>query len=164
MKTDPQLHVLPFALLLGLLALSGCTNFTAVTPRGFVELDDQELYDYRAASADGLVIGVRELDNDPEGELDFWARAIENQLRSRSGYALLETRSVKSKDGVAGKQFRFGHDEGATPHLYYLTVFVTAGTLLAPGAIQILEVGGTKELMTKYAAAADFAVQNFSVD
>jgi hypothetical protein len=137
---------------------AACTNFTAVTPKGFVELDDQDLYDYRATTADGLVIGVRELDNDPEGELDFWARAIENQLRNSGGYALLETREVKSKDGVTGKQLRFGHDEGKTPHLYYLSVFVT------PDTIQILEIGGTKELVTKHAAEVDYAVANFSVN
>ena len=137
---------------------AACTNFTAVTPKGFVELDDQELYDYRATTADGLVIGVRELENEPQGELDFWARAIENQLRNNGGYALLETREVKSKDGVTGKQFRFGHDEGKTPHLYYLAVWVT------PDTIQILEIGGTKELVTKHAAEVDFAVANFSVD
>jgi hypothetical protein len=143
---------------LGLAFSTACTSFTAVTPPGFVELDEQERYDYRATSADGLVVGVRELDNDPEGGLDFWARTIENQLRGRGGFALLETREVKSKDGVTGKQFRFGHDEGKTPHLYYLAVFVT------PKTIQLLEIGGTKELMTKHAAETDFAVANFSVD
>jgi hypothetical protein len=138
--------------------LAACSHdFTAATPRGFVELDDQDHYDYRATSADGLVIGVRELDNEPKGELGFWSRAVENQLRRRGAYALLETRDVKSKDGVAGKQFRFGHDEGKTPHLYYLSLFVT------PKRIQILEIGGTKELMTANRAAADFAVENFSV-
>lgn len=137
---------------------AACTNFTAVTPKGFVELEDQELYDYRATTADGLVIGVRELDNEPEGELAFWARAIENQLRNNGGYALLETREVKSKDGVTGRQFRFGHDEGKTPHLYYVSIFVT------PDTIQLLEVGGTKELVTKHAAEVDYAVANFSVD
>ncbi|HEY3494258.1 MAG TPA: serine/threonine protein kinase [Polyangiaceae bacterium] len=133
-------------------------DFRAATPRGFVELEDQESYDYRATSADGLVIGVREIDNEPRGELDFWARAIENQLRGRRGYALLETREIRSKDGVPGKQFRFGHDEGQTPHLYYLSVFVT------PKRIQILEVGGTKELMAKSSTATDFAIANFSVN
>lgn len=148
--------------LFGLLAaalLGGCSHdFTAVTPRGFVELDDQHRYDYRATSADGLVIGVRELDNDVKGELSFWTRAIENQLRSRGGYALLETRDVKSKDGVAGKQLRFGHDEGATPHLYYLSVFVT------PKHIELIEIGGTKELVTQNLAAVELAVASFSVD
>jgi hypothetical protein len=138
--------------------LAACSSFTAATPAGFVELDDQELYDYRATSADGIVIGVRELDNDPHGGLDFWARAIENQLRNRGGYALLETRTVKSKDGVSGKQFRFGHDESGTPHLYYLAVFVT------PKTIQLVEIGGTKALMLAHSRETDFAVVNFSVN
>ena len=148
--------------LLAVLALalaSACApRFTAATPNGFVALDDQQLYDYRATSADGIVIGVRELDNDPQGELAFWARAIENRLRNQGGYALLETRAIKSKDGVAGKQFRFGHDEGATPHLYYLAIFVT------PKTIQLVEAGGTKEQMLAHASEVDFAVANFSVD
>src|SRR4051794_28034833 len=94
-------------LILTALLLPSCANhFEAATPAGFVELEHQERYDYRATSADGLVIGVRELENDPRGELGFWARAVENQLRNRGGYALLATRDVKSKDGVAGKQFR----------------------------------------------------------
>lgn len=133
-------------------------HFEAMTPSGFVELEHQERYDYRATSADGLVIAVRELDNDPKGELAFWSRAVENQLRSRGGYALLDTRDVKSKDGIAGKQFRFGHDEGKTPHLYSVTVFVT------PKRIEVLEIGGTKELMTSNAAVSDQTVANFVVN
>jgi hypothetical protein len=143
-------------LLLAALLLAGCTHhFDIETPAGFVELAHQARYDYRATSADGLVIGVRELHNDPQGELAFWARAVENQLRNAGGYALLDTRDVKSKDGIAGKQFRFGHDEGKTPHLYSVTVFVT------PKRIQVLEIGGTKELMAANATQIDSAVTNF---
>jgi hypothetical protein len=138
--------------------LLGCSRVGVVTPKGFVELTDQEEYDYRATSADGLVIGVRELENEPRGELDFWSRAIENQLRRQGGYALLETRDVKSRDGIAGKQFRFGHDEERAPHLYYVAVFVT------PGTIALFEVGGTKELVTQHGAELDAALANYSVD
>jgi hypothetical protein len=133
-------------------------HFDAATPSGFVELAHQQHYDYRATSADGLVIGVRELENEPQGELVFWARAVENQLRNRGGYALLDTRDVKSKDGVAGKEFRFGHDEGRTPHLYCVTVFVTKKRL------EVLEIGGTKELMTANSAVTDAAIAAFVVN
>ncbi len=143
----------------GCVALAlGCSRVGVVTPKGFVELSEQEEYDYRATSADGLVIGVREIDNEQRGELDFWARAIENQLRRQGGYALLETREIKSRDGVAGKQFRFGHDEERAPHLYYIAVFVT------PATIALFEVGGTKELVTQHAAEVDAALASFSVD
>jgi hypothetical protein len=133
-------------------------HFEATTPPGFVELEHQERYDYRATSADGLVIGVRELKNDPKGELVFWARAVENQLRTHGGYALIDARDVKSKDGVPGKEFHFGHDEGKTPHLYFVTVFVT------PKRIQVLEIGGTKELMTANAALNEATVASFVVN
>ena len=107
----------------------------------------------KASPGDGLRRGAPAL---PSGSRP--ARAIENQLRNRSGYALIETRAVRSKDGVLGKQFRFGRDEGQTPHLYYVAVFVT------PKRIQLLELGGTKEIMTRQAAAADYALANFTVD
>jgi hypothetical protein len=147
------------ALLFAVALLPACTHhFDAATPSGFVELEHQDRYDYRATSADGLVIGVRELRNDPKGELAFWARAVENQLRSRSGYALLDTRDVKSKDGIAGKQLRFGHDEGKTPHLYYVTVFVT------PKRIEVIELGGTRALMLASAGVTDATVAEFVVN
>ena len=155
-----RLFSLPTAMLLvaGTL-LPACTHhFDATTPAGFVELEHQDRYDYRATSADGLVIGVRELRNEPKGELAFWARAVENRLRSAGGYALLETRDVKSKDGIAGKELRFGHDEGKTPHLYYVTVFVT------PKRIELVELGGTKELMLASAPVTEASVAAFVVD
>ncbi len=154
-----RLSSLPTAILFALALLPACSHhFDATTPAGFVELEHQDRYDYRATSADGLVVGVRELHNDPKGELAFWARAVENQLRTNGGYALLDTRDVKSKDGIAGKQFRFGYDEGKTPHLYYVTVFVT------PKRIELLEIGGTKELMLASAAVTDATVAQFVVN
>lgn len=142
------------ALLAGLLA-GGCHDFEAATPQGFVELEDQEAYDYRATTADGVVIGVRALDHQPKGELAFWTSAIERQLREQSGYALLETRDVKTAQGLAGKQLRFGHDEGQRPHLYYVTLFVTEKK------IYLIEAGGAKELVEKRADELAWAVQNF---
>ena len=142
-----------------LLLLAGCgTSFEAATPPGFVELDEPDgEYAYRAMTADGLVIAAREIDHEPKGELDFWVRAIENRLRQRGGYALLETRQVTCRSGQTGKQLRFGHDEGSRPHLYAVSVFVTEDT------IYVIEAGGTKELMEKHAEQVDWAVQNFVI-
>ena len=73
-----------FAASLALVAsLAGCgPSFQASTPPGFVELEDQTQYDYRATNADGLVIAVRELDHEPKGQIDFWTKAIENTCAS----------------------------------------------------------------------------------
>ncbi len=141
-----------------LLALTtvGCGHsFEASTPQGFVELEDQEEYDYRATTADGLVIAVRELEHEPKGTQDFWTRAIENQLRQKGGYALLGKHDVTTKTGLKGKQLRFGHDEGGTPYLYVLTLFVTDDTLY------LMESGGTKELVERHREQLEWAIQNF---
>lgn len=142
----------------GALLATGCgPSFQMKTPPGFVELDeDYSTYDYRATTADGLVVAVREIDHDPKGDLAFWLRAIENRMRDRGGYALIETRDVRSADGVPGKQLRFGHDdESNEPHLYYLSLFVTDDYIF------VVEVGGTKELMTSQAAQIEKAVGAF---
>ncbi len=145
---------------LAFVGLAGCGYaFEATTPPGFVELKDQDHagYAYRATNADGLVIAVRQLDNDPKGELAFWEQAIENQLRQRAGYSLLDKRDAKSTDGTPGRQLRFGHDEGKTPHLYYVTVFVN------DRRIYLVEAGGTKELVEGHAAELESAVARFRV-
>ena len=138
---------------------TGCgPRFHHPTPKGFVELPAERSYDYRAISADGLVLAARRLDHEPRGELAFWTRAIGNHLRHTGGYALLESRDVKTAGGMSGVQLRFGHDESKHPHLYYVTVFVT------DAAIYLLEAGGTRELMEAGAEQVEWAVHNFRID
>lgn len=144
---------------LALLAATGCgSSFVAATPPGFVKLKDQELYDYRATTADGLVVAVRAIDNDPEGSLGFWARAVKDRMQRTAGYALIGERDVTNAQGVKGKQLRFGHDEASKPHLYYVTLFVT------PSKIFLLEAGGTQEQMQRRRAQLDWSVKNFHID
>lgn len=120
----PRLRSRMASLLISIAAL-GCSVFRPATPPGFVELPDQDDYDYRATTADGVVIAVRAIEHEPGGELSFWVRAIEKHAREQNGYALLETLEVKNAQNLSGKQLRFGHDEGKHPHLYYVTLFVT---------------------------------------
>ena len=136
----------------------GCSvPFHATAPAGFVVLQDQERhgYDFRATDPDGLVLAVRSIDNDPRGDQQFWSQAIANRLRDMGGYHLLERRDVKAKSGHAGVQFRFGHDEGRTPHLYTLTLFVT------PERLFVLEAGGEKKLFESNAGKVDAFVNDF---
>jgi hypothetical protein len=146
-----------FALvLLSAFAVACGQSFEAKTPAGFVELDETDpAYAYRATTADGLVVAVREIDHEPQGELSFWSRAVENEMRQRGGYALLAQRDVKTRDGLTGKELRFGHDEGNVPHQYNVTLFVTDAKLY------VLEAGGTKELMTQHAKELDDYVTSF---
>ncbi len=144
-------------LILAALGAAACgPSFTAATPPDFVEVEnDHDAYDYRATTADGLVLGIREIEHDPKGQIDFWVRAIQNRMRDVGGYALLETRDIQNARGVKGKQLRFGHDEGKSPHLYTVSLFVT------DDMIYVLEAGGTKELMERHADQLEWSVKHF---
>ena len=131
-------------LVLLVVLVGGCRSFAVTTPPGYVALNDQEpLYQYRATTADGVVLAVRTVDNDPHGDESFWIEAIKNRMRTLGGYAFLEGRAVKCQSGITGQQLLFGHDEGASPHLYYLTIFVTSKNLY------LLEAGGPRPLIER---------------
>jgi hypothetical protein len=141
----------------GALITMGCGRpFVPATPPGFVELDNlYEDNEYRAATADGVVLGIRVIDNEPKGETAFWVRAIENRMREVGGYALLEKREVKDRSGLAGTQLRFGIDLGKTPHHYWISIFTTEDRIF------LLEAGGTKDEMARLAPQLEWSVRNF---
>ena len=139
-----------------LAAFASCRPFVPATPPGFVELEDRYSYtEYRATTADGVVIGIRAFDNEPKGERAFWVRAIENRMRDSGGYALLEKREVKNRGGLTGIELKFGHDEGDEPYLYRMSIFVTDKRVF------IIEAGGTKPQMERQAEQIDWAIRNF---
>jgi hypothetical protein len=157
-QSSAKSHALAFmAALAALAALAGCGRpFVAATPPGFVDLKDRyESNETRSTTADGVVIGARAFDNDPKGEVSFWARAVENRLRDAGGYALLEKRDVTNRGGLKGTQLRFGHDEGKEPHLYYITIFANDDRVF------VLEAGGPKSQMERLSAQIDWSVRNF---
>lgn len=140
-------------------ALAGCGRpFVPATPPGFVDLGTRYPDgEYRATTADGVVIGVRAWDNDPKGGLAFWSRALELRMRDTGGYALLDKRNVAARGGLSGVAMRFGHDEGKTPYLYTVALFVT------DKKIYVLEAGGSKAEVTKQEAQIDWAIANLAV-
>ena len=151
-------HALALTLVLALTPVA-CRPFVAATPRGFVELRGaaEGPYDYRATQPDGVVTAVRVLRNRPEGDLAFWARAVENELRQAKGYRLLRNETVQSRDGLPGRLLEFGHDEGKSPHVYRVALYLHRRDIF------VLEQGGTRELVTAHAAELDQAIADFSV-
>jgi hypothetical protein len=120
-------------------AVTGCGRpLNVKTAPGFVELREQSDFAYRATSPDGVVFGVRVIDDEARGDLSFWTHALTLQMHDVDGYALLETRDVTSKDGTPGKLLRFGHDEGNKPFAYWLGVYMAQGRLF------VAEAGGAK--------------------
>ncbi len=156
MEAKRALTFASFAAVIALAVGCGGRPFTAATPPGFVDLGD--IYgdtEYRAATADGVVIGVRAFKNEPKGETAFWVKALENRMRDVGGYALIEKRKVKNRAGLEGTQLRFGHDEGKEPHVYIITIFTTEEHVF------LIEAGGVKDEMQRQDEQIDWAVRNF---
>jgi hypothetical protein len=135
-----------------LLGACGCgRGFHVATPDGFVELEDQEDYDYRATSAQGVVVGVRAELNRPHGNLDFWAAAIDLKLRAQ-GYTATATGDVKTAGGLGGKKLQYKQTWADRPHTLWVVVFVTDKN------VYVVEAGGDTRLFDKVEASIEKAV------
>lgn len=142
------------------LTLTGCGHhFEIEEPDDFVELeDDRAGYAFRATSAHGVVLAVREVDNESEGNLEFWVDAIKNRMRMNGGYELLEEKDVTAKSGQRGKQLRFGRDQHGVTFRYWLTIFVSKDR------VHLIEAGGREELFDEAAPRVERAIANVRVD
>ena len=152
--------VLTLAAALALSALAGCGHhFELRSPTDFVELDPDAQarrgYALRATSADGVVVAVREVDNDRHGSRDFWVDAVRNRIRRSGGYALLSESAVRSADGAEGHQMRFGRDEGQRPYDYWVTLFVTNDHVF------VIEAGGRRDHFEEERADVESAIASF---
>jgi hypothetical protein len=148
--------------LLFVIALAGCgQHFDVVAPDDFLELAQSDSrrygYDMRATTADGVVVGVREIENPRHGSRDFWVDAIRNRLRRDAGYALTEESDVTTASGQSGHQLRFGHDESSRPYVYWITVFVT------PDRVFVVEAGGRREHFEAAVARVEAAISSFRI-
>lgn len=142
------------ALALSLLA-PACASFHVNTPNGFAELSDDERYDYRSTNADGVVIAVRAVRNDPEANLEFWGRVVDERLR-RQGYVPEgNPESVRSANGLQGVMFRYGATVGGREHRYQVAVFVRSKKVF------VLEAGGDREVFDPAAPAVARAFASF---
>ncbi len=140
------------------MATAACgVPFRATTPTGFVELDDQANYDYRAIAPEGVAIGVRAIDINSKGDLPFWTRAVTLRMRQLNGYAVVSERDVKSLDGTPGHEVLFGHDEGGKPFVYQVRLFVAQNRLF------IVEAGGPEAVYAQHKVAVNDALDHVKV-
>lgn len=136
-------------LLVGAALLVGACGrpFDVASTARFVELEEEsEVYDYRATTADGVVVGIRAVDVDPDrgGNLAFWVEAIEQRMRRIGGYALLRKTDTRA-GGLRGKRLEFGRDEGERPYRYWVSLFLDDDTLY------VCEAGGGQETFERHA-------------
>ncbi len=148
------LRRLPLLLALSLLA-PACASFHVNTPSGFAELEDDSRYDYRATNADGVVIAVRVMRNEPEANLEFWGRVIDERLH-RQGYTPEgNPEPVQSANGVPGVMFRYGATVGGRAHRYQVAVFVRGKKVF------VMEAGGDREVFDPASPAVTRAFRSF---
>ena len=150
------------AVLVAAAAAGGCRSFNIETPDAFLELEDQRRasYDYRATTADGVVLAVQSLPNKQNGTLEFWSEAIRNKLRDVRGYALLEETDVRTSRGLAGKQMRFGRDESGQTYRYWVTVFVRPEG--ASPKLWVIEAGGLQEAFERRQRLVEQTIATFA--
>lgn len=144
--------------LLVLSTLAGCHHHALRTPSDFAVFEDSEPYVTRAVSAQGVVIGVRELDNEPRANSAFWLTAIRAQLLEGRGYALLEAKDVRARSGQRGKQLRMGREQNGEQYSYWLTVFVTKHRLY------LVEAGARRDRFEAAQSQVDAAIASLEVD
>jgi hypothetical protein len=143
-----------------LAAGAGCGRpFKVQTAPGFLELEGQkdDGYDYRATTAEGVVVAVRVVDDEARADTDFWTRTLTLKLRNEMGYALLSESEVVSADGTKGKTLKFGHDESGKPYDYSVSIF------LAQGRLFLLESGAPRALMERAQASVTWMTKSFKV-
>jgi len=122
--------------------IAGCGRpFDVKTPPGFIELGQQSEhgFQYRATTPEGIVVGVRVIEDEDRGDLAFWVRTVTLEMRDIKGYALLSTTDTKSRDGTPGKRLQFGHDEDNKPYVYDLSVYRSQGRVF------LVEAGGRRD-------------------
>jgi hypothetical protein len=143
---------------LGLATLAGCGKpFDIKTAPGFVALESQHDFDWRATTPEGVVIGVRVVEDEKRGDLGFWTQAMTLQLRDVTGYALLESSDTASADGTKGKLLKFGHDEGDKPFVYWVALFAAQDRLF------VVEAGGARDVFERARPNVEFTMKNLTV-
>jgi hypothetical protein len=143
-----------------LATLTGCGRpYAPATPDGFIDLSERyennDNHEYRAATADGVVLRIHAYDNEPKADLPLGVRVLENSMRDGRGYALLSKKEVTVRDGTKAMTLEFGHDEPNGSHLYIITLVITDDRVF------VLEAGGKKELVEKARASIDWSIKNF---
>jgi hypothetical protein len=140
------------------LGSAACRSYEVAAAPGFVKLENaQPPYDWRAVAPDGVAVALRVVPLDDGADLAFWTHAVTLRMREMDGYALVSSSDVRSRDGTAGKELVFGHDESGKPFIYRVRIF------LAGKRLYVAEAGGAKDQMDRYAASVDWMLASVRV-
>ena len=117
-------------ILLSILSLSflmliiACEPFNVDIPKGFVQLEDDNSYAFRAVSPNNSTLGIRYWDNKENGNLDFWYNVVLNYLDKKKGYKFLNDKVYKSINSIEGKSATFESFYKGNTNKYFICVFI----------------------------------------
>lgn len=118
--------------------MQGCARIDP--PIGYIEVKDQQRYDFKAVSPRNNVIALKSRPNESrDADLDFWAKAVEYQKVEIDGMKLAGRERIKSGHGLDGVLFDFESGEGQTKITYLVALYVT------PTRIVTVEATGPTE-------------------
>lgn len=150
-----------FALVvLGGLLFAGCgSTFEIEAPADFVEREeyDWSSFAYRALNADAVVLGVREIVEEKEASLAFWAKAVKNRLQASHAYAVIREEPISAASGEGGTLIRMGREDAGVQYDYWLALFDADETLF------VVEAGGRREAFEKVQDQLLGAIKGFRV-
>jgi len=110
-------------------------------PAGFAETAEKT--EYRAISPEGMLYRVRSVENYTVKDLDFWSRALKNQL-VKEGYHLTDEGEEFTAADHRGVLYEWGVRYGNEDFIYLTAIIVF------DKRITIAEAGGEHTIYAKY--------------
>lgn len=140
-----------FALLCVLLV--ACSPFHASPPHAFAPFRKGD--GFRAVSPDGVTFTVRDEDNDPRADLDFWREAMAVHL-AKAGYKKIAEGDLLAK-GRTGHYLELAAPFGTEDYSYLVAVFVAGKHLI------VAEAGGPTTIFATHRSAILDAVAALAI-
>jgi hypothetical protein len=113
------------AVLALLVATAGC-RMAIEAPEEFLQMSSNAR-ELRLTTAGEARLWVREFTDPDRGDLDFWAKALQNDLVERRGYRLVETGTLTDARGSEGIATRYETTLGGETCGYLTAIWVDAG-------------------------------------
>jgi hypothetical protein len=135
--TRSIIFTLTAALLLG----TGCETIEYQKPEGFAEYK-RKGKEIKAISADGVVIKVSMIKNDPYGDSRMWMESVNLSLKGR-GYKKLSSREISAGSSLKGVYTEYIYRHYGRNYIYSLTLFADGEQLY------LVESGGIESYYKK---------------
>jgi hypothetical protein len=134
-------RILILSLMFAALQSTGCETIEYKKPEGFAEYK-REGKQIKAISADGVVIKVKMIKNDPHGNSPMWMESVNLYLKSK-GYKKLTSREISARSSLKGIYTEYIYRHYGRNYIYSLTLFADSDQLY------LVESGGIENYYKK---------------